>query len=45
MTSNGLMHDGLAYWARRTPDKTIAMFDRAEAIGYADTNRHTSKRY
>ncbi len=39
MTSNGLMHDGLAYWARRTPDKTIAMFDRAEAIGYADMAR------
>lgn len=39
MTSNGLMHDGLAYWARRAPDKPVAMFNQTEAIGYGDMAR------
>ncbi|ALG60457.1 MULTISPECIES: class I adenylate-forming enzyme family protein [Citromicrobium] len=35
MSQTGLMHDGLAYWARRTPDKTAFSLDGRDDITYA----------
>lgn len=36
MPSNGLLHDGLAYWARRTPDAVAATLDGRETITYSE---------
>ena len=39
MLTNGLLHDGLAYWARRTPDKPAAVFVGQGTISFADLAR------
>ena len=36
---NGLLHDGIAYWARRTPDKVAAVLDDADSITYGELAR------
>ena len=37
--TNGLMHDGLAYWARRSPEKVAVVFDRDQRLTYAELAR------
>ena len=39
LPANGLMHDGLAYWARRTPDKLAVVLDRRETLTYGELAR------
>lgn len=36
---NGLLHDGVTYWARRTPDKLAAVMDDEAGITYAELDR------
>lgn len=35
MSANGLLHDGIAYWARRTPDKAAVRLDDDPPLSYA----------
>lgn len=37
--TNGLLHDGLAYWARMTPDKLAVVMDRQESLTYSELAR------
>ena len=39
MPTNGLLHDGLAYWARRTPDSPAAIFVGRGALTYGELAR------
>lgn len=39
MTSNGLLHDGVTYWARRTPDKPAIVIDDEPPLGYRMLDR------
>ena len=39
VSTNGLMHDGLDYWARRSPDKVAVVLDRAQRLTYAELSR------
>ena len=39
VSTNGLMHDGLEYWARRNPDKVAVVLDRDQRLTYADLAR------
>ena len=38
-STNGLMHDGLDYWARRSPDKPALILDRDQRLTYAELAR------
>lgn len=38
-TYNGLLHDGLSYWARRQPAKLAAMMDDDDGVTYGDLDR------
>jgi len=39
MTANGLLHDGLAYWARRSPDKVAVALAGQQSLTYAALSR------
>lgn len=39
MSSNGLIHDGLAYWARRRPDHPAAVMDGGARLTYGELAR------
>lgn len=39
MTTNGLIHDGLAYWARRRPEHPAVVLDGEQALGYGELSR------
>ncbi len=39
MTTNGLLHDGVTYWARRTPDKAAIVLDDASPLDYVTLDR------
>lgn len=38
---NGLLHDGLSYWARREPEKTAVVMDDEDRVAYGDLDRWT----
>ena len=37
--TNGLMHDGLEYWARRSPEKLAVVLDRDQRLTYGELAR------
>ena len=37
--TNGLMHDGLDYWARRSPEKLAVVLDRDQRLTYGELAR------
>lgn len=39
MTSNGLLHDGVSYWARRSPAKPAIVLDDEPPLDYATLDR------
>lgn len=39
MPTNGLLHDGLAYWARRTPDRPAVVFVDHGSVTYGELAR------
>lgn len=39
MTTNGLLHDGVSYWARRTPSKPAIFIDDEPPLDYATLDR------
>jgi fatty-acyl-CoA synthase len=39
MSSNGLLHDGIRYWARRSPEKAAVVLDDEPPLDYATLER------
>ena len=39
VSTNGLMHDGLDYWARRSPEKVAVVLDHDQRLTYAELAR------
>ena len=39
VSTNGLMHDGLDYWARRSPEKVAVVLDQDQRLTYAELAR------